>query len=144
MLGLQHRLRRREDDVVAKIMDGEVVVIDLTTGVYYSIDGAGAAIWGGIEDGLSLGEIAAALARRYQIESARAEADVLRLAAELAAEDLVVVADAAASRVAELAASADEAAQAYVEPRLTSYRDMEDLLALDPPTPGLADLRWKE
>ena len=32
----------------------------------------------------------------------------------------------------------------YKSPQLHIYTDMEDLLALDPPTPGFADIPWKE
>jgi hypothetical protein len=31
----------------------------------------------------------------------------------------------------------------YEAPVLNIYRDMGDLLALDPPTPGLYDIAWK-
>ena len=32
----------------------------------------------------------------------------------------------------------------YEAPTLNIYRDMGDLLALDPPMPGLADMAWKD
>ena len=32
----------------------------------------------------------------------------------------------------------------YESPLLNIYRDMGDLLALDPPMPGLAEMNWKE
>jgi hypothetical protein len=32
----------------------------------------------------------------------------------------------------------------YELPKLNIYRDMGDLLALDPPVPGLGDTPWKE
>jgi hypothetical protein len=32
----------------------------------------------------------------------------------------------------------------YVPPALHIYRDMGQLLALDPPTPGLMDIDWKD
>jgi serine phosphatase RsbU (regulator of sigma subunit) len=31
----------------------------------------------------------------------------------------------------------------YGTPRLTAFHDMEELLALDPPTPSLSDVSWK-
>ena len=31
----------------------------------------------------------------------------------------------------------------YVSPELQAYRDMEDLLALDPPAPGMKQIAWK-
>ena len=32
----------------------------------------------------------------------------------------------------------------YEIPKLNIYRDMGDLLALDPPVPGLGDTPWKD
>lgn len=140
----ENRLRRREDDVVAKIMDGEAVIINLATGVYYSMDGIGTTVWSRIEDGLSLRAIVAEVASRYDVTTERAGEDVLRLANELIAEDLVAIGDPDESAGEVAAPPPGSARLPYVPPRLTPYRDMEDLLALDPPTPGLADLRWKE
>ncbi len=32
----------------------------------------------------------------------------------------------------------------YTAPALEIFRDMQDLLALDPPMPGLSDIPWKK
>jgi hypothetical protein len=128
--------------VVAKIMDGEAVVINLATGTYYSMTDVGAAIWGMIESGLRVDEIVAALARRYDAQLRIIQADVLRLADELLREGLVVVTEDAAGDAAIEPQGTEKLR--YTAPQLHMYRDMEDLLALDPPTPALADLPWKE
>ena len=39
------RYARNTDEVVSKVIDGEAIIINLTNGVYYSIDKAGARIW---------------------------------------------------------------------------------------------------
>jgi hypothetical protein len=36
-----------------------------------------------------------------------------------------------------------EQKSAYEPPKLNAYRDMGDLLALDPPMPGLEDIPWE-
>ena len=37
----------------------------------------------------------------------------------------------------------DQTSGAYTPPVLEVYTDMSDLLALDPPMPGLADIPWR-
>jgi hypothetical protein len=145
MLGLQDRLRRKDEEIVAKIMDGEAIIINLANGIYYSLDNAGGAIWEMIEDGRRLDEIAAAIATRYDVPAQRVQEDVLRLAAELLHEELVIVLDhdEAPRNLGESTVSTLSHTSPYESPRLNAYRDMEDLLALDPPTPSLADIPWK-
>src|SRR5260221_1438674 len=145
MLALQTRLRRKDDDIVAKIMDGEAVIINLANGIYYSSDHVGAVFWKWIEKRYSLEEIAAAIVARYDVPRALAEDDAIRLGGELLQHELVVVAadePQEPARPAPVPAAADKLP--YRSPQLHTYTDMEDLLALDPPTPGFADIPWKE
>jgi hypothetical protein len=142
MVELESRLRRKSEEVVAKVMDGEAIIINLATGVYYSLDHAGVAMWERMEAGWRLDEIAAAIAVRYEVSPEHARRDVQQLAAELLHEDIVAPLDAA-----DAPGGADEATSTpklpYTPPTLHAYRDMEDLLALDPPTPSLTDIPWK-
>ena len=145
MVALDTRLRRKDDDIVAKVMDGEAVIINLSSGVYYSIDHVGATMWEMIESSSSLEEVVTAILARYDVPQALARDDVLRLAGELLQHELVVI---AAPEPAEPPPTAPVAAGPqklpYESPQLNAYTDMEDLLALDPPTPGFADIPWKE
>ena len=38
---MPERLMPKSDQIAAKVMDGEAVIIDLASGVYYSMDGGG-------------------------------------------------------------------------------------------------------
>ena len=44
----------------------------------------------------------------------------------------------------EVQAQESEQKLAYESPQLKIYRDLGDLLALDPPIPGLEDTPWRE
>jgi coenzyme PQQ synthesis protein D (PqqD) len=145
MLALHTRLRRKDDDIVAKVMDGEAVIINLSTGIYYSSDHVGAAMWELIEKRYSLDEVAAAIAARYDVPRALVQDDVVSLGGELLQHELVVVAtEEPQEPVRSAPASAGADKLPYKSPQLQVYTDMEDLLALDPPTPGFADIPWKE
>ena len=142
MVELESRLRRKTEEVVAKVLDGEAIIINLATGVYYSLDNAGAAIWERVESGWRMDEIAAAIAARYEVSLEHARQDVIQLAAALLREDLAEKRDDAHGPVPPPEAALTSRLK-YSAPTLHAYRDMEDLLALDPPTPALADIPWK-
>src|SRR6516165_1220111 len=90
MVGPNSRLRCRHDDVLARVIDGEAVIINLSNGMYYTLDRAGAVMWELIERGYQIGEVADAIATAYNVSRAVAHADALRLAGELLAQELVV------------------------------------------------------
>lgn len=142
MLQLSDRLSPNHDKVTAKIIDGEAILINLVSGTYYSMDGVGAEIWSWIEAGHPLESIAAAIESRYAPTRETAESDLLNLARELVAEELVVPTNGAA--VDEQAPIPDSPAEfPYQTPTLHTHRDMGDLLTLDPPMPG-QDFAWKQ
>jgi len=129
--------------VVSKIMDGEAVIIDLTTGTYYSLIHAGARAWDLLIAGHSVAAVAAAVAREYGIARERVTTDVEALVGQLVNEGLVrPVDEAPAADSADASVPVETAAGSYEAPVLQIYRDMQDLLALDPPMPGLKDIPW--
>ncbi|MGH7834257.1 MAG: PqqD family protein [Candidatus Binatia bacterium] len=143
MLSSQSRLRPNEEEVAAKVMDGEAILINLSNGIYYSMDKVGGVVWELIEKRHSLEEMTEAITRRYDVASERARADIERLANELFQEHLVLEADDAAARE-ELKLGSSHEKEAYQPPQLNIYRDMGALLALDPPMPGLEATPWKD
>jgi Coenzyme PQQ synthesis protein D (PqqD) len=135
------RLEPNEAEVAAKVYDDEVVFMHLTTGVYGSIEHLGAIVWQAVEQRHSVREIAELLATRYEVSAAQALGDVRELAAQLLREGMVR--PSAAVTASDAAATAGTR-HAYQRPELVVYRDMEDLLALDPPLPQYAEAPWKK
>jgi hypothetical protein len=132
-------LRPNAADVAAKLFDGEAIIMNLKTGMYFSADRAGAAVWELVETGCSLEAIAASLAERYEVSAAQALDDVVRLSQQLLEEGLAIVSQEAGSAPA----MSDAATRlSYDAPTLQKYDDMAELLALDPPMPGLGD--WSD
>jgi Coenzyme PQQ synthesis protein D (PqqD) len=135
------RYRPRGEDIAAKVIDGEAVIINLSSGIYYSLDGTGALTWALLEHGHTVAETAAELATRYDVEAERAGADVSALLDQLLAEDLLTAATGVA---APSPVEADPTPPgAYATPVIERYSDMGDLLALDPPMPGLTEVPWQ-
>ena len=141
MTELPDRLQPNAGEVAAKIIDDEAILINLSTAVYYSMDGTGGRIWSLIEGRHDLETIAATLAAEYAQPPERCRADVDRLARQLLEENLVV---AAVEAPADGGPAAVAAARPYAPPELNVYRDMGDLLALDPPVPGLEPIPWDD
>jgi hypothetical protein len=157
------RLRANDAECAAKVLDGEAVIINLLNGTYYSLDRAGAVVWELAAGGHTVGEIVDGLTLRYDVDASRAESDVERLVSELLAERLLVSANGAHNGTSNGSAngahhngssngSSNGAAhgapangrEPYDVPMLTTYRDMADLLALDPPMPRLEDIVWDD
>ena len=85
----------------------------------------------------------AEIVARYNVSTVQAEADFQRIAEELLQENLVTVSENNGSAPMTTESRQQERLP-YEAPTLNIYRDMGDLLALDPPTPGLQDITWKE
>ena len=146
MLSGDARFRPNVEEVAADILDGEAIMINLSTGMYYSMDQTGALVWSLLAAGRSLQDIASALAGRYAVAREQADADIRLLLAKLVEENLVRVADrdTSGSADADTLETADQSRLPYVAPQLEIYRDVGHLVALDPPMPGLKDLPWQE
>ena len=75
--------------VMARTVGDETVILDLASGTYFGLDPVGARIWALMGGGATLAEICATMLEEYEVEREQLEADVLRLAAELAERRLV-------------------------------------------------------
>ncbi|MEE8148203.1 MAG: PqqD family protein [Longimicrobiales bacterium] len=158
MLTIHDVLEPAEPDVAAKVIDGEAIIMNLANGYYYSLEGVGAEAWEAIAAGMSLDRVIEHLVSRFDGATETVRVDVMRLAAELLAEGLVrravanngnrAVANNGNRAVADNGNGAWQAAaicadaptrfvDAYEPPCLFKYTDMAELLALDPPLPGL-------
>jgi coenzyme PQQ synthesis protein D (PqqD) len=143
MLNLHHCFGPREEEVASKVIDGEAIIINLANGVYYSMDKVGALVWDLLQGGHTLEEVISVVTNRYDVAREQAETNVRDLVQELVQENLVVSTENGTSPAAGLTMEQQEK-MSYEIPKLNIYRDMGDLLALDPPVPGLGDTPWKD
>ena len=92
------RYEMRTGEVVAEVIAGDAVVINLVTGIYYSLDGTGGHAWALLQHGHTSDEVAAALAERYEVDADEAKADVDALVAQLLEDNLIREAPAPSAR----------------------------------------------
>ena len=115
--------------VVSEVIDGELVVMNLATGNYFSSCGTGAALWACLEGGMAADALAATLVARHGIAAERAAGDVAAFLERLRAESLVRE---TSNGGAIAAAPAPAPGGPYEAPQMHVYSDMRDLLMLDP------------
>ena len=120
-----------EAQIAAKVMDGEAILINLTTGIYYSLDDVASELWGAIGEGTSEAALVSWITTHYGIDEIKAQTEVSQFVAELISEEIVVDG-------AEGSAVPAAGGSAYQTPSFERFDDMADMFALDPPLPGLA------
>ena len=136
MLSPTHYICANEQQVAAKVMDGEAIIINLGTGIYYSLGTTGAFIWSLIEKRPSIRDVIRNVVEQYEVGEAEATSDVLRLSAELCAEGLAVASIEGVAVPIEPQAGLQR--QRYEAPTIEKFTDMAEMFALDPPLPGLS------
>ncbi|MBD2459419.1 PqqD family protein [Oscillatoria sp. FACHB-1407] len=119
--------------IVQETIDGEVVIVNLAQGSYYSLLDTATDIWSGIEQGLSQPAIVNKLLQLYDVQPDVAETTVQTFLQQLQTEEIIVPdANSNGAQVEELVAQPNVVKTAFKAPVLSKYTDMEELLALDP------------
>jgi len=124
------RYAPRSDAIIAEEIDGEVIIVDLDSGSYFSVTGVGVAIWNAIAAGASDVEVLERLARAFPREAAL-EADLAGFLDRVVEADLLEWAPAGRAHGAAPLGEAPLPA-VYVAPVLATFDDMKDLLLVDP------------
>jgi hypothetical protein len=137
MASPQSRLKVNASDIAAKVVDGEAILINISNGMYHSMDNVGAVVWELIQKGHSLAQVSEWIAARYDAPLETIEADIERLGDELLQGNIVIL---DTEPAAPLDVQPSGSKQPYQAPVLNTYDDMSDLLALDPPMPGVKDI----
>lgn len=141
MITLDNRLEHNDSEIAAKVIEGEAILINLSDGTYYSMDKVGGFIWELIKKNYSLREIAKLISDHYDVSAEQAKTDLEALAADLLTEKIVRIEKGGKQREDSILPPSHKLN--YETPKLNTYRDMNDLLALDPPMPNLEDIPWE-
>jgi hypothetical protein len=124
------RFRLNSPQVVAETIEDEAIVVNLSTGTYYSVKGDSILLWNAIVGGASVDEIAEVAAEMTQESRQTAAAAVDRFCESLVREGLVVERDAGDDTAAKVDLSGG--GRGMLEPSFETYADMQDLILLDP------------
>src|SRR3954453_3365588 len=124
------RFRLNSPQVVAETIEDEAIVVNLTTGTYYSVKGDSILLWNAIVGGASVDEIAEVAAELTEESRQTAAAAVDGFCESLVREGLVVERDAGDDTAAKVDLSGG--GRGMLEPTFETYADMQDLILLDP------------
>ncbi len=76
-------------DVIYTVLEGDAVLMHLTSGVYYGLDSVGASVWQKLEEPVSREEICRYIAETFDVEPSVCRADIQVLLTELEEAGLV-------------------------------------------------------
>ena len=129
--------RINQPDVVFEVFNDEIVIINLASGTYYSLEKSGAEIWQLMRQGLNCPEIVANTAGAYAVTPEELVYPIQQFLTELAQEKLIVPNNAPAptnfvESAQSIPGSLPTEQRRFTTPSLNKYTDMQDLLLLDP------------
>lgn len=129
-----NRLKINEPNIVHENIDGETVILNLDSGIYYSITDIAADIWSYIEKGAPANEILPLIRENYHCSEGNEENAVILFLNQLQQEGLVVAMDDNSPRPQNWKdkITLNDNKAVFNAPVLHKYTDMQDLLILDP------------
>ncbi|MFH1875270.1 MAG: PqqD family protein [Candidatus Omnitrophota bacterium] len=132
------RFKLNSPYVAYDVVEGEVVIVNLHRGHYYSIRGSGVDVWVGFVSGLSIDEVIRKIEHGYVAERKEIEASVQELLEAFKKDEFLVPVseEDMKERAAPVPDCSSDAAAAdkkpFVPSRIEKFTDMEDILLLDP------------
>jgi len=78
-----------QPDVVSREVQGEEVILDLTSGTYFGLNEVGTRIWTLLKGKSSLKKVIRTIEQEFDVDPAAAEKDTLNLVEKLASKKLV-------------------------------------------------------
>lgn len=88
---------RINEDVVFRDLGGEIVLLNLKTGIYFGLDPVGTRIWHLIQEHRSLRKVLDALVEEYKVTEAQCAQDLLNFIALLREKGLIEISVGAAT-----------------------------------------------
>jgi len=131
MMKAQDIYRVNSPRVIFENIDGELILVHMEKGAYFTTDEVGALLWDLIGGKATAAEMVTVLHAEYDVSRDDAEAALAAFLERLTGEDLVSLKEPGVERTPPRRAPVT-ARRPFHAPTLQSYRDMQDMLALDP------------
>lgn len=81
------------EHVVWRDRDGEIIIMNLASGVYFSVDGVGTRIWIMLSKGVATDEIIRELILEFDVEESQLRTDLDSMVRDLASQGLIEVSE---------------------------------------------------
>ena len=131
-MNLTERFKVSSQEIVHETIEGEVVIVNLENGFYYSSDKLGSVVWKFVESGYTYGQILDVLGDKYPQNRVEIKESVARMIGELRDEGLIVSAQDGPAADSTVVDSPDLFEAEFEPPSLQKHKDMKDLLLVDP------------
>ena len=82
-------MKLRHENVSARRIDGDIIVLDLTSSQYFTVTGSGVLLYDLLETGATEDDLVAAMLAEYEVDEAVARADVAGFVQKLTDAGLV-------------------------------------------------------
>jgi len=82
---------RIREDVLWNKVEGDVVILNLESGIYFSLGGVGCRFWELIAEGVSREDAVQRLTAEYKVDASQLESDLDALLRDLSTEGLVSI-----------------------------------------------------
>jgi hypothetical protein len=116
--------------IMHETIEGETIIIDLSTGTYFSLRGSGPAIWNALAGGADVAGVRQSLEQLYDAAPGEIDGAMEAFLAQLEAEGLI--APGAAKGVPSAAVEPVVSRIPFEPPQLEKYEDLQDIILLDP------------
>jgi len=77
------------EDVIVRELEGEAVLLNLESGIYFGLDAVGARIWHLIEQYGALSAVLDQIVSEFDVDTSQAERDLIDLVRQLSSRGLV-------------------------------------------------------
>ena len=77
-------------DVIFEVLDGEAVILNLKTGVYFSLNAVGTRIWKLIEEHGEIAKISETMLKEYEVQPEALDLDLQQVLSQLVEKGLVL------------------------------------------------------
>jgi hypothetical protein len=139
---VMRRFKIRSPQVIHETVQGEVVIVNLETGHYYSLAGTGERIWAAVDRAESVREILAEIHACYDDTGDHLEETVQSFLNELEREGLIAPCNGEEPSPAGDRPPSVGTKERFKAPALETFTDMRDLILLDPVHEVQEDKGW--
>jgi hypothetical protein len=129
-MDLNNRFCIFDRNIISDLFGDEVVLVNLESGIYYSLRGSSAQIWIRIQNNYSIHELIEELSVLYQTKSERLSEEVINFIKNLISQNLIKIAD--TSEKTQIPLNPNSPKLDFSSPNLEVFSDMQEILLLDP------------
>ena len=117
-------------NIANEVFGDEVVIVNLYSGIYYSLTGTAAQVWIRTIQNYSLKEILAEFSLIYEEITVENREEVLELIADLLDKNLITEAQSSSAAKVEFDSTLPK--KPFTKPEIEVFSDMQEILLLDP------------